>query len=367
MLRWTWQSLTMEPLSLLAGVAAIGGAFSLVLFFEAVFAGESRQIVAYLEHTDSDVWVMQPGVSNMHMATSFVPDWKGRRIEDLEGVSDVTAILYLNTVMQAGDGSWFSFVVGLDDARAGPWSVAAGKALPAPGEALIPDVLARMEEISLGDSVSIAGENFVVAGFTEDTFSMANSITFVTMEDLAAIMSTFGTMSYFLVDAEPGTDAAALAARIEAEIPKVSAVPQDQFIRNDWVIAMQMGVDIVGLMTVIGGGLAVLLTGFTVYSSTVRREREFAVLKALGFRDRAVYGSVALQAVLLAVGGFLFAAGLVFVLTPITATFVPQVTLQITVPALLRVIVVALAVAVLASLLSARRVLRVDPVMALQV
>jgi hypothetical protein len=83
MLRWTWNSLFAERWNLLASLAAIGGAFSLVLFFEAVFAGESKQIIAYIEKTDSDVWVMQRGVSNMHMATSFISDWKGERIKDL--------------------------------------------------------------------------------------------------------------------------------------------------------------------------------------------------------------------------------------------------------------------------------------------
>lgn len=80
MLRWAWKSLIIEPWYLLTSVSAIGGAFALVLFFEAVFAGESRQIVAYVRHSNADVWVMQRGVSNMHMATSFIWDWKADSI-----------------------------------------------------------------------------------------------------------------------------------------------------------------------------------------------------------------------------------------------------------------------------------------------
>lgn len=146
MFRWTWNSLVAEPWHLLASASAIGGAFALVLFFEAVFAGESRQIVGYIRHSDADVWVMQKGVANMHMATSFVGDWKVDIIERLQGVSKVTPIFYLNTVMRAGDGSWFSFIVGLEDndPRAGPWAVASGKSLPDRGEALVPAVLARL-------------------------------------------------------------------------------------------------------------------------------------------------------------------------------------------------------------------------------
>lgn len=76
MWRWTLKSLTAEPVALLVSIAAAGSAFLLVLFFEAVYAGEAEQIVAYVSHADADVWVMQRGVSNMHMATSYVSDWK---------------------------------------------------------------------------------------------------------------------------------------------------------------------------------------------------------------------------------------------------------------------------------------------------
>lgn len=366
MFRWTWKSLIAEPWHLLASVGAIAGAFTLVLFFEAVFAGESKQIVAYLRQSNPDVWVMQRGVSNMHMATSFVTDWKADKIERLDGVSKVTPILYLNTVMRAGDGHWFSFIVGLDggDPRAGPWAIADGKPLPGPGEALVPAVLARLAGLKLSDTVSIAGRSFAVSGLTEGTFSMANSITFVTMEDLAEIMSTFGTMSYFLVDAVAGVDAAGLAERIEREVPKVNAVSNDDFIRNDWAISMQMGVEIIALMTVIGGVLAVLLTGFAVYSSTERKESELAVMKALGFRNWAIYASVIIQTSAIVLLGFLLASVVVLTATPITEHFVPQVTLHITTDALLRGGLAAMLVALLACVVPVRRVVSVDPMSA---
>lgn len=366
MLRWTLKNLIAEPLHLVASATAIAGAFALVLFFEAVFAGESKQIVAYIQHSDADVWVMQKGVSNMHMATSFVWDWKADRIAQVKGVKKVTPILYLNTVMQAGNRNWFSFIVGLekDNPRAGPWQMVQGKAVPAGGEAIVPAVLANLTGLQLGDEVYIAARPFTVAGLSKDTFSMANSVTFVTLSDLADIMSTFGSMSYFLVDAEPGIDPASLAERIKKEVAKINAIPIERFIDNDWAVAMQMGLEIISLMTIIGGALAILLTGFTVYASTARKERELAVMKALGVRNRAIYASVMIQAAWLALLGFIVAAALVFLAVPVTASFVPQVTLHVTPAALFRVGIVALFVALLSSSLTARKVLSVDPMSA---
>lgn len=368
MLRWTLKSLIHEPLHLLASVCAVGAAFALVIFFEAVFAGESRQIVAYLRNSDADVWVMQKGVSNMHMATSFVWDWKADSVAEVEGVARVTPILYLNTVMQAGGRNWFAFIVGLEegDPRAGPWTSVEGKGLPGPGEAIVPSVLARLSGLGMGDDISIAGRRLSVVGLSEGTFSMANSVAFVTLSDLAKIMSTFGTMSYFLVDAEPGVDPPVLAERIRAEVGKVNAVPLEDFIEYDWNLAMQMGLEIIGLMTVIGGALAILLTGFTVYSHISRRERELAVMKAVGVPNREILGSVLVQTSWIAALGFLLAVSFVLVAIPLTATFVPQVTLEITGPALLRVGLCALFVTIVATIIPLRKVMRVDPATAFQ-
>ncbi|VAW03687.1 hypothetical protein MNBD_ALPHA05-652, partial [hydrothermal vent metagenome] len=108
MFKWTFKGLLAEPVHLFSSASAVGAAFALVLFFEAVFAGESRQIVEYIQRTDPTVWVMQKGVSNMHMASSFVWDWKADSVEAVDGVSKVTPILYLNTVMVAGERNWFT-------------------------------------------------------------------------------------------------------------------------------------------------------------------------------------------------------------------------------------------------------------------
>ncbi len=366
MLKWTLKGLFAAPLQLVASISAVAGAFALVLFFEAVFAGESDQIVAYIEHSDADVWVMQKGVSNMHMATSFVWDWKTDRVEAIEGVNRVTPILYLNTVMEAGARNWFSFIVGLEegDPRAGPWEMVAGEALPGPGEAVVPSVLADLTALGIGDRVSIAGRDFSIVGLSGDTFSMANSITFIAMADLADIMSTIGSTSYLLVDAAPGVDGAALAARIRETVEKVNALPKAEFVDSDWEIAMQMGLEIVGLMTVVGGALAIMLTGFIVYTHVAQRERELAVMKALGVRDRAIYAGIMFQVGCITVLAFLLAAGLVSLAVPLTEWLVPQITLSVTAEALLRVGAAAVAVSLAASVMPVRKVVGVDPVSA---
>ncbi|NOX72813.1 MAG: ABC transporter permease [Alphaproteobacteria bacterium] len=368
MFRWTFSELFAAPQQLLASVAAVAGAFALVLFFEGVFAGESGQIVALIDKTEADVWVMQKGVGNMHMTTSFVADWKIDAIKDVEGVKKVTPILYLNSVIEAGGRNWLSFIVGLEagDTRAGPWELASGAAIPGPGEAILPDVIAADTGLAIGDTVRIAGREFTVAGFSSDTFSMANSITFVTMEDLGDTMSSIGSVSYLLVDAKPGVDAHALAGRIMDQVEKVNALTRQEFSDRDFSIAVQMGLEIVWMMTLIGSALAVLLTGFIVYSHVSDRERELAVMKALGVRDWAIYLSIMTQALVIGLLAFGLAVAVVLLAIPLTDAFAPKISLGLTVDALIRTGAMAVIVSLLASIIPVRRVLSVDPVTAFQ-
>jgi putative ABC transport system permease protein len=368
MWRWTVKSLLTAPLALLASIAATGAAFLLVMVLEAVFAGESKQIVAFLDRADADVWVMQSGVSNMHMATSYMADWKVGEIRQVPGVEEVDAILYLNTVTETAGQQWFSFVVGLDvpSRLAGPWSMAAGKDQPGPGEAVVPVIFATITGLALGDTVRITDRDFTIVGLSRETFSMANSIIFVTRPDLEDIMTSLDIVSYVLVKTEPGADPAAVATEIERTVEQVSALPAAQFMENDRRLAMQMGVQTIALMTLIGGALAVLLVAFTVYSQVARRRRELAVAKALGATNGALYASVAAQAAAVVLAGIVVAVLLAVALMPLITAVVPQLRLELTGAAVTRVAVAGVGVALLASLIPARQIARVDPLSAFQ-
>jgi putative ABC transport system permease protein len=366
MWRWTIKTLLMAPLALAASVAATALAFLLVMLFEAVYAGEARQIGAYIEQADADVWVMQSGVANMHMATSYLQDWKVGEISRVPDVESVEAILYLNTVTETGGAQWFSFVVGLDvpSRQAGPWSMAEGAAQPGFGEAVVPVAFAAMTGLALGDPIRIADRDLVVVGLSRETFSMANSIIFVTRRDLEDIMTSLDIVSYVLVKTAPGSDAEAVAARIEEVVDNVSALSAAQFAENDRRLAMQMGAETIALMTVIGAAVAILLVAFTIFSQVARQRAELAVAKALGATNAALYASVAGQAIVISAASIALAVLLAVVLLPLITATVPQITLHLTGAAIARVAVIGLVVALLASFIPAHQVARVDPLSA---
>ncbi len=368
MWRWTFKSLISEPSKLFVSIAAAGFAFLLVLFFEAVYVGETRQVVAYVQHADADIWVMQSGVSNMHMATSYLADWKVDQVRKLPGVAEVDGILYLNTVVESGGNKWFAYIVGMNtfSSLAGPWSMSQGRAKPALGEAVVPQVFARTSGLELGGTIRITDREFSIVGFSKGTFSIANSVIFVTKQDLEDIMTSLDIVSFMLVKADPGVDLDMLSAEIEREVEKVHALPAARFLANDKHMAMQMGVETIALMTVIGSVLAVLLIAFTIYSRVNRQKQELAVTKALGATNPSLYLSVLLQALIITLASILLATGLAWIAVPLVPVLIPEVTLELTLSSVARIAAIGVLVALAASLVPARKIAQVDPLSAFQ-
>jgi len=355
--------------SLAGSALGIAGAFTLVIFFGAVFRGESSQIVAYPANIKPDVWVMQTGVSNMHMAASFLWDWKADRIAAMEDVKRVTPILYLNTVVRTGGQEAFAFIVGHlpGDERAGPWNMAKGRRIENPGEVVIPEVLSDLTGVEIGGNIAITDRSFTVVGLSTGTYSSANAVMFVPFDDLEEIMSSSGTYSYLLIDAQEGIDPKVLAERIRLEVDKVNALPHDQFIENDFAMAMQMGVEIIFMMTVICSALAALIVGFTAYTLATRKRQELAITKALGTRNAPILLAVVFQSVVLAMSGFLIAVIFALLVIPYIPSLVPQLTLVVSFGAIARIGMVALLVAIIGSLIPAWMVTRLDPATAFHV
>jgi putative ABC transport system permease protein len=364
--RWAVKAMLVARVRVLGSILAVGAAFALVITFQAVWEGESEQLAVYIERAGADVWVMQGSVSNMHMASSFISEGKRNEIERIDGVESLSGILYLNTMVRAGDRQWFCYVVGIDEVgqMGGPWSLADGKADVSRGEAVIPETLARLTGTRIGDEIEIADRRFKVVGLSAETFSATNPVTFVHAADLADLLSLTGYDSYILVRADPSVAPTDLAGRIRDEVDGVEALTTPQFVENDLQLASQMGTELMALMTVICAALATLLVGFALFIHTSYTRRELVVLKALGFTNWHIYATVLIQAVILTGLAFVVAVVLVELLAFVGPGIAPILSLSITARALIEIGLAGLAVAMVSTLTLARRIARMDPMSA---
>ncbi|HZR81903.1 MAG TPA: ABC transporter permease [Candidatus Binatia bacterium] len=362
-LRWTLRNVFADRGSLLAATGGIAVSLLLVLVLDGMFAGEAERIVSFLRDSGADVWVMQPGVANVHMASSLVRAELAKEVATVPGVASVTPILYVSAFVKAGGREWFSYVVGRrrDDELAAPRRLVAGVASALPGEAILPDVVAAESGVGIGDRISFLGRDFRVSGITAGTYSMANSVTFASYEDLADLLASPDGASYLLVRAAAGVSPERLAERIDGAVKDVDALPIAELVDRDRRLALQMGVDVIRVMTWIGALVAAVVVAFTVYSAVASRARELAVAKSLGAPGRSLLGAVVVHALLLLALGYAAACAIAIALRAVVERALPQIAIRYTTSTLAIVAVAATALALCAALVPARRVARVDP------
>lgn len=369
MIKWALKSLFRQYGSVTGSALGIASALILVIFFDAVWRGESDQIIAYPNNVKPDVWVMQSGVANMHMAMSFVWDWKARKIAEMPEVKKVTPIIYLNTVISAGDTKMFAFIVGLlpNAKRAGPWEISAGRRMHGPKEVIMPDVLSKLTGIEIGEKLNITDRQFTVVGLSKGTYSSANAVLFVPFDDLEDILSSFGTYSYLLVDAHDGVNPKDLAGKIRNQIEKINALSHDEFIQNDYSMARQMGVEIIIMMTIICSVLAALIVCFSAYSLVMRKRHEIAIIKALGFSNKSIFISVIIQSSIITLIGFVLAMAFALFVVPYIPLIIPQLTISVSIDALIQLGFIAFIVAIFGALIPTFMVVKMDPATAFHV
>jgi putative ABC transport system permease protein len=100
-----------------------------------------------------------------------------------------------------------------------------------------------------------------------------------------------------------------------------------------------------------------------VYTSTLSRRREYGMLKALGARNRDLYGTVLAQAILSVILGFLFGLALTLLLARLVPVLGANLLLEISLLSLLKVSVVSLVIAGISAMIPVRQIAGLDPAM----
>jgi putative ABC transport system permease protein len=233
-------------------------------------------------------------------------------------------------------------LVGHEVDKLGSPPTSEGRPAAAPGEVVVDDTLG----LSVGDQVTIIGRPFTVVGESNRTTLLAGiPLAFVVLSDAQEL--TFGAddvISAVLVEDEPSAKPDGTKAMSADEVADSVLEPLEGAIAS---------IDLVRVLLWI---VAAIIVGAVVYLSALERQRDFAVLKAVGAPNRALLGSLALQAVLVALLAVAVAA-------IIQVFLAPRFPLTVTVPAkaFWQLPLFAVVMALAAGAIGMRKVLKADP------
>jgi putative ABC transport system permease protein len=363
MLYWTIKSLISEKVGVIAAGIGVMLALVLALYLDAVFRGEARQIVAFIERMPGEVWVLQDGVENLHMSSSSLSDDTIAEVRQVPGVRSVLPIVYGSATYGEKGRERVSYVVGIpsDVAIRDRLREATGWPMPEGESFVLPEQIGKDLELKIGDTIRVGKRRHSISAFSEGAFSMANPLMFMDESHARRVTDVLNGASLLLVQPEPGVSPFELVRRINAASTHVRAVTREQLRQNDYVLALQMGGALLAMFAIIATVVSTLIVAFSAYAFVAARTGELAVAKALGAPRHQLLGSALLQTFVVALLGCVLAIGIIGPIGAALSRYVPQVAVDFSYITALRLSALVVVVAVVSALIPALYVAKVDP------
>ena len=289
----------------------------------------------------ASTWVLPEGISGPFTASSIIA-----ADQALEVVGERTspAIIARSSLTQ-GETGVAVILVGHVPGGLGAPQTSEGRSAQSPGEVVL-DVSTGAD---VGDQVAVAGVSFTVVGLSPKTTLLAGvPLVFMPIADAQELVfQTDQVVSVVLVDGEVTSLPAGLVAVRSAVVAEDALEPLDGAVAS------------VDLVRALLWMVAAVIIGAVVYLSALERVRDFAVLKAMGVSNKSLIASLALQAVLVALGAVALAAVIQLMLAP-------AFPLEVTVPdrAFVQIPLFAVLMALIAGAAGMTRVARADPALA---
>ena len=372
----------------------LGLLIGVTLTMAGVYRGMVDDGKVLLDNSGADLWVVQKDTLGPYAESSSVPDDLWRGIRAMPGVAQAANITYLTMQVGHGDKDVRSMVVGITASGPGapgwPPQLVAGRQITRGHYEAVADVAAG---VRLGDVLKIRRNHYTVVGLTRRMVSSSGDpMVFIPLKDaqeaqflkdndailmqrrrteanpafnrpgvpdlLDAVVASQTSNSYVnavLVRMQPGFTSQEVAEPIR-RWKRLTVYDRAQ--REGILVGKLIATSAkqIGMFLVILALVSAAIVAFLIYTLTMDKIREIAVLKLIGTRNRTIAWMILQQALVLGVIGF--------VVGKITATFAaplfPKYVLLVPFDTVAGFIAV-LAICVLSSVVAIRMALRVDP------
>lgn len=372
----------------------LGLLIGVTLTMAGVYRGMVDDGKALLDNSGADLWVVQKDTLGPYAESSSINDDIYRSILALPGIARAANVTYLTMQVRKGDTDVRAMVVGITPGEVGapgwPPYLVAGRQITRSHYEAVADIATGFR---LGDVLSIRRNQYQVVGLTRRMVSSSGDpMVFIPLKDaqeaqflkdndailqgrrrtadnpafnrpgvpglLEAVIdsqNTNSSVNAVLVTLKPGhspDDVAAMTQRWK----RLTAYtrPQMEEILVGKLIATSARQ--IGMFLAILAVVSAAIVAFIIYTLTLGKIREIAVLKLIGTRNRTIAGMIMQQALALGVIGF--------VVGKISASFwvpvFPKYVLLEPLDAAIGFIAIMI-ICVLSSIVAIRAALKVDP------
>ena len=351
------RNLQRQRLRLALSVGGVGMALLMILALDGVYTSVLERVTAYPDNQGAPLIASQRGVSTMHMSSSTIPRDAVERLGADPRVERAAPILYTTLLLGRREQA-VSYVIGFREGG-GPWEIAEGRGDPRGGEVVLDDRTADRLGLRIGSRIGVLGHDLRIVGLAGGGASVITGLAFVDYDTFDRAARTGGAASYVLLWPK-GDDPAGIGREL-ARDHALTVQTREQFSRNEQQVISDMSTGLIRGMLVIGIVVGLAVAALSIYTATLARMKEYAVLKAIGMRNRTLYALVSRQSLLTVAGGLLLALALVGSMAVLVPLLEPSVDLVITDGAVIRAAVASALIALVAAVVPASRVARLDP------
>ena len=308
----------------------------------------------------ADIIVQAPGSSiMMGLGKGAMPQKIGGLLGQVDGVAAVTPVL-----MHSFGGLTLAYGIQPDTFRAvtGGFRVLEGRMLESGFELVVDDIYAGNNQIKVGDTRELWGNQFQVVGIVDHG---KGARLFVPLETMQSLLNDEGRASVFYVTLTGPGRMEEVLARFKEKLPDYpirSMTELTSLMTADNIPGVKPFERIMIAIAVVIGFLVIFLA---MYTTVLERTREIGVLKALGASKAYIVNIILRETLVVAAAGIAVGiTGAVLLRWGVLAAF-PTLTILITPRWLAGAAVIAVAGALLGAFYPALRAARQDPIDAL--
>ena len=371
----------------------LGLLIGVTLTMAGVYRGMVDDARALLGNSGADLWIVQQDTQGPYAESSSLRDDVVRSVLGLPDVARAANVTYLTMQVRRSDGAddVRAMVVGFEPGQPGePAYLVAGRHITRSHYEAVADIASGL---ALGERIQIRRNSYTVVGLTRRMVSSGGDpMVFIPLKDaqaaqflkdndalwqsrqrtatnpafnrpgvpglldaVIASQSSNPSVNAVLVRVRPGHDAQEVADSI-ARWQRLTATPRAQM---DGILVGKLiatSAKQIGMFLAILALVSAAIVAFIIYTLTLGKIREIAVLKLIGTKNRTIAWMIVQQALGLGLIGFVvgkISATLMAPAFPKYVLLVPQDTAA--------GLAAILAICVLASGVAVRAALRVDP------
>ncbi|NOZ05306.1 MAG: FtsX-like permease family protein [Chloroflexi bacterium] len=290
----TLRDLTRRRTRTLLAAVGIGIGVASIFALTTMADGFVQQLTDLNSKAGADLVLRQAEVADMSL--SAIDERVGRGIAAMPGVESVSGMIFSAA---STEGLPYLLIWGLDpnERAIRHYDVVEGRSIQRRDEIIVGRQAAEGLKKGVGDRIKLFGSWYKIVGIYESSVAYEGVGSVIALREAQSLFQKPRQVSFYQVKVRDPARIEAIRRTIEARFPEVNVSKTAEFAENtqDMQVFYSMA-RAIGFVAIIVGGIGVINT---MLMSIFERTREIGTMRALGWRQRKIIGSVLRESILL--------------------------------------------------------------------